>query len=111
MHGPLHHLDLRKRFHIKKQPYPDPNKFKRLIDRSILFIGIFVQLTVIPQILNIWLYKNAAGVSVISWAGFLLYSILFLIYAIVHRVRYMIIIYIFWIFIHSSIVVGTLLYG
>ena len=65
-HG-LHHFYKRKRIYQKLEPYPHPNKWKRLMDKLIYAVGIFGPVMTIPQLTKIWLDKNAAGVSAISW--------------------------------------------
>jgi len=45
----LHHLDLRKRIHLKKEKYPHPDKFKNFIDKAIFIVGIIGPLFAIPK--------------------------------------------------------------
>jgi len=111
MHEGVHSLHLRKRIYEKKEPYPHPDKFKRTIDNSIIFVGIFAQLMTIPQIIKIWFEKNATGVSIFPWIAYLIYAIFFLFYGLVHREKQIIIIYILWILLNLIIVIGILIYG
>jgi uncharacterized protein with PQ loop repeat len=107
----LHHHHVRKRKHLKHEPYPHPQKFKRSIDRIIYVAGIVGPVMTIPQLSKIWIEKNASGVSALSWATYLIIAIFWLIYGIVHKEKPIIFTYAIWIVLEAFIVVGTLLYG
>lgn len=106
-----HHFHRRKRIHLKHEKYPHPNKWKRLIDKVIYVVGIGAPLMTIPQLTKIWIEKNASGVSVISWASYLIAAIVWLIYGIAHKEKPIILAYSLWIIFEILIVVGTLMYG
>ncbi|MBW2981380.1 hypothetical protein KY343_00740 [Candidatus Woesearchaeota archaeon] len=108
-HG-LHHLHKRKRIHVKHEKYPHPNKLKRFMDHIIYFIGIVGPLMTIPQIWKIWVGKNAAGVSIISWTAYFITAFFWLTYAVLHREKPLIFTYSIWIILEAMIVIGTILY-
>lgn len=107
----LHHHHIRKRIHHKYEEYPHPHKFKRFIDRAIYVVGIVGPLMTIPQIVKIWVYQNASGVSLASWIAFSITSSFWLMYGIVHKEKPIIITYALWVLLKISIVIGILLYG
>ncbi len=109
-HG-LHHAHIRKRIHQGHEPYPHPNKWKGFMDRAIYFVGMFGLIMTIPQLSGIWIYKNASGVSAISWTAYLITAIFWTIYGIMHKEKPIIFIYSIWIILDILIVIGTLLYG
>jgi uncharacterized protein with PQ loop repeat len=106
----LHHLNIRKRIHQKHEPFPHPDRFKRFIDYSVVAIGFLTTVLTVPQVMKIWIEQNVSGVSPITWASFLLYSVFFLIYGIIHKARNIIIIYSVWTFFDFIIVLGVLLH-
>jgi uncharacterized protein with PQ loop repeat len=106
-HG-LHHFHKRKR--VSKEKYPSSSKSKRFMDRAIYGVGIFGPIMTIPQLMNIWVYKNAVGVSVISWTSYLFVAIFWLGYGIMHKEKPIIFTYCMWILLDLLIVVGVLLY-
>ena len=109
-HG-LHHLHKRKRIHVKHEKYPHPDSMKRLMDKMIYAAGFLGPIFSIPQITNIWVHKQAAGVSVITWFSFLFTSLFWLVYGIIHKERAIIFTYCIWIVINSIIIVGAIIYG
>ncbi len=58
----LHHFHARKRIHKRHEPYPHPDRLKKFMDKAIYFIGAFGPIMAIPQLVKIWVEKNAAGV-------------------------------------------------
>ena len=81
----LHHFHKRKRIHEKHEPYPQPNKWKNLMDKLIYVVGIAGPLMSIPQLVNIWIERNTAGVSITTWGAFVILAIFWTIYGIMHR--------------------------
>ncbi len=107
----LHHYHLRKRIHEKHEKYPHPNKWKRLMDDSVYLVAIFGPLMTLPQILNIWIDKNASGVSIVTWGGYLLGALFWLAYGIMHKEKPIIFTYTVWIVLYSIVVLGIVLFG
>jgi len=81
------------------------------MDRAIYVIAILGPVMTIPQIIKIWLHKNAAGVSAISWSSYLVIAVFWLIYGFMHKEKPIILANILLIIINIIIVIGTLLYG
>ena len=107
----LHHFHRRKRIYINHEPYPHPNKWKRLMDKLIYIVGIIGPIMTIPQILKIWIDKNAAGISVITWFTYTIISIFWLIYGMMHKEK-PIIFTSFLLFIFDAfVVVGAIMFG
>lgn len=107
----LHHFHRRKRIHQKHEPYPHPGKGKRFMDRIIYVVGVLGPLMTIPQLTKIWIEKNAVGVSIVSWASYLIIAVFWLIYGVMHKEKPIILTYSFWIILEAAIVVGILMYG
>jgi len=107
----LHNIHERKRIHLKKEPYPHPNKFKRFFDKFAYFVGVLGALITLPQIMKIWIEKNASGVSLISWTGYLVGAMFWLTYAILHKEKPLILTYSIWIILDILIVIGVFIYG
>ncbi len=109
-HG-LHHFHKRKRIHVKHEPYPHPNKWKRFLDKTIYVVGVAGPIMTIPQVIKIWVHQNAAGVSLASWTAYGIIAAIWLVYGIVHRTWPIVINYSIWIFFEILIVIGIILYG
>lgn len=107
----LHHQHLRQRIHEKHEQYPHPVRHKRILDRLIYVVGIVQPLTILPQVYNIWVLKEAGGISVFTFTSFALFDLVWIYYGVVHKERPIILMYCLWAILNSSIVIGTLLYG
>ena len=111
MGSALHHVHKRKRIHHKKEKYPHPNKFKSFIDRLIYVVAIVGPIITIPQVLKIWLEQSAAGVSLVSWSFYLIGSLIWLSYGIMHKEKPIILSNCLWLIANIFIVLGILIYG
>ncbi|MFA5953836.1 MAG: PQ-loop domain-containing transporter [Candidatus Pacearchaeota archaeon] len=106
----LHHISKRKRIHHNYEPYPHPNKWKRFLDIVIYFMGFASPVLTIPQILKIWIEKNSYSLSLVSWLTYLIGSIIFFLYALVHKEKPLIIIYLVSIIVNLAVVVSIILF-
>ena len=103
----LHHYLKRKRIFNKTNTH----KFKDLMDKVIYGVGIFGPVVTIPQVMKIWVDKNAAGVSLISWSAYLLGAMFWVTYGILHKEKPIIFAFGSMILLHLAVVVGILFYG
>ena len=106
-----HHQHIRKRIHKKFEKYPHPDKLKNIVDKLVYIAGFFGLAMTIPQITKIWIEKNAAGISVISWASYFVIGAVMILYGIVHKEKPLIVTYILWEIFYVFIIVGALIYG
>ena len=111
MTHPHQHIHLRKRIHQKKQKYPHPNRWISLLDRFVIVFGFLNGLATIPQVLEIWIGKDASGVSLLSWSYYVAFAILLLIYGLVHKEKPIIITYSIGTVMYTLIVIGVIIYG
>ena len=109
-HG-RHHLEKRKRLHVKHEKYPHPNKWKNFVDKLVYVVGIISLIMTIPQVTIIWLEQNASGVSILSWMSYLLAVIVWILYGILHKEKPIIVVYTLWIIMEIFIIIGILIYG
>lgn len=87
------------------------SKKKRLalIDRVAIVASFMYPLTGVPQVIEV-LGGNTAGISLLSWAGFGLFSAFFVLYGVLHKVRPMIITNTIWFVIDMLVITGTLIH-
>ncbi len=107
----LHHFQKRKRIFEKLEPYPHPDKWKNLFDKLIYVFGIFGPIMTIPQVTQIWIEKNAAGVSLVTWVAYLIVAVFWVFYGLLHKEKAIVFIYLVWIVLDALIVLGLLLYA
>jgi uncharacterized protein with PQ loop repeat len=107
----LHHLSKRKRISQKLEPYPSPDKIKKFLDRLIYFVVFGGIVMTIPQVFKIWVEKTATGLSLVTWASYLVFSLVWFFYGVIHKERPIIIGNFFWIVLDILIVIGIVMYG
>ena len=103
----MHHYHVRKR----REPYPARTWGMRLLDACVYTAGIIGPLATIPQIIKIYSSHDALGVSLLTWSMYALFDIPWIIYAIVHRERPLIVCYVLWFLANTTVAIGALLYG
>jgi uncharacterized protein with PQ loop repeat len=111
MHSPLHHLHIRRRVRLIRDPYPHHIPAIRLLDSLVLFAGILGPLMTLPQIWEIYVMQNASGVSVSTWGMMSFFNCIWLAYGIVHKSKLLTITYILWLIVNTTITIGALIYG
>ncbi|MDB5225042.1 MAG: hypothetical protein JWO43_664 [Candidatus Adlerbacteria bacterium] len=98
--------------HNKRRGKHAPSTFwLKVLNITVYVIGILGPLATIPQILKIYSAHDALGVSFTSWAIYTLFDIPWIIYALVHRERPLIICYTLWFIFNLLVAVGVVLYG
>jgi uncharacterized protein with PQ loop repeat len=73
--------------------------------------GILQPLITLPQIIQIYSSQSATDVSLLTWTGYLIFGIIFLIYGIVYRLKPIWIGQIIWVTMQLITVTGIIIYG
>ena len=110
MDAGLHHQHLRKRLYRNLEAFPHPNATKRILDKVIFLVGALGPLSTIPQVYVIYATRDASGVSALSWFMYLIFSVIWVIYGVVHREKAIIFTYSLWILMNSLVAYGAILY-
>lgn len=66
---------------------------------------------VTPQVYQIFRYHTAAGVSILSWVGSAVLTLVWLWYGVVHRDRMIILYQSLWTVGNILVIIGALIYG
>jgi uncharacterized protein with PQ loop repeat len=74
-------------------------------------MSVFTLLMTVPQVLTIWIGREAAGVSVLSWSAYLLSAILWFWFGIQKRDKNIYLPCIAWIGLDGAVIVGAVVYG
>ena len=112
IHNPgLHHFHRRKRIYVNHEPYPHPDKWKRLVDNLIYVVGVIGPIMTVPQILKVWIDKNASGISIISWIAYSIMAMFWITYGIMHKEKPIIVTSGLLFITDLLVVVGTFIYG
>jgi MtN3 and saliva related transmembrane protein len=106
----IHHFHKRKRINdTDLEPYPHPNKYYNLMDRSIYFIGLIGPVMTIPQVMKIFVEKSIESISLITWITYTFTASFWLFYGIIHKEKPIIFTNTLWVIADLSIVIGTLI--
>jgi uncharacterized protein with PQ loop repeat len=107
----IHHLHKRKRMHVNLEPYPHPDKIKRIMDKLVYVVGILTPIMTSPQVYEIWVKQNAAGVSLLTWSAYALFSLVWATYGFLHKEKPIILMYILQAFIELFIIIGIVIHA
>ena len=85
--------------------------FRRLVDWLTLSVAIIEPLVTLPQIITIIVHHTAAGVSISTWVGYDLVTIIWLFYAYFHKIRVILIESSLFMLVQTAVIVVALIYG
>jgi uncharacterized protein with PQ loop repeat len=111
MSDPIHHISKRKRIHEQHEVYPHPNAHKRFVDRIILVVGLVSPLLTAQQSYYIHSSKDATGVSIITFSGFVCVNLIWLWYGLLHKELPIILTYSLLAICNTTVVLGVLMYS
>ena len=81
------------------------------LERLLRSFSVLTMLMTIPQVLTIWVGRNAGGVSLVSWAAYLISACLWFVYGIRKHDKTIYLACIGWIVLDAAIVVGVIFHG
>lgn len=93
-------------------PTPASKKAKPTpIDRTMSIVAFLGPMLGVPQVVQVYAGQNASGLSLFSWVAFALVALVFLLYALKHRIKPLIITEGLWLAIYLAVIPGILIYG
>ena len=87
--------------------FPSDKVMKRLLGA----LSIFTLVMTVPQILAIWVSREAAGVSLLSWSAYWVSALVWFWYGVRQRDRNIYLPCLGWLLLDGAVVVGAVLYG
>jgi uncharacterized protein with PQ loop repeat len=98
---------------VKKQHTLTVKKSKKpkLVDRATFAVAILEPLVTLPQVITIFADKTAAGVSLATWTGYELLTLVWIWYALVHKDRLILLYQGLFLIIQTGVIIGGLMYG
>jgi uncharacterized protein with PQ loop repeat len=85
-------------------------KWMKKLDKVMIYVGIISPIMTIPQVLDVWINKDAGRVSALSWGVYLFIAFFWLAYGIIHKSKPLIITEIAWIIVEFVLVIGIIIY-
>ena len=86
--------------------FPSEKAMKRLLGA----LSVFTLVMTIPQILAIWIGREAAGVSLLSWGAYWISALIWFWYGVQKRDRNIYLPCIGWLLLDSAVLVGAVIY-
>ena len=86
-------------------------EYRKRIENFALAAGIVQPLITLPQIIKIYSSQSAQDVSLLTWVGYLIFGITFLVYGAVFRLKPIWVGQIIWVTMQVIVVIGILMYG
>jgi len=81
------------------------------LEKVLRGLSVFTMLMTLPQVLTVWIGRDAAGVSLISWLSYLLAACLWFVYGVQKRDKTIYLACIGWVLLDAAIVVGVVVHG
>ena len=82
-----------------------------LLERTLPVLSVFTMVMTVPQVWSVWVQGQVAGVSLLSWAAYLLSACLWFFYGLRKRDRTIYVACIGWILLDGAVVAGVLWRG
>lgn len=83
-------------------------KHLTMFDKIIIVASFLYPLCSLPQVIEVF-NGNTEGVSLLSWMGFMIFSVLFLVYGLIHKITPMIITNVLWLLVDGLVIIGLLI--
>jgi uncharacterized protein with PQ loop repeat len=80
------------------------------LERVLRGLSVFTMLMTVPQVLIIWVQRDAAGVSLVSWVSYLVAACLWFVYGLQKRDKTIYLACVGWVLLDAAIVIGVLIH-
>ena len=80
------------------------------LEKFLRLLSVVTMLMTVPQVLTVWVGRDAGGVSLLSWAAYLFSACLWFVYGIQKRDKTIYLACIGWIALDAAIIVGVIVH-
>ena len=81
------------------------------LERVLRAISVATMLMTVPQVLTIWIGRDAGAVSLIAWASYLFSACLWFVYGLRKKDKTIYLACIGWIVLDAAVVLGVIVYS
>lgn len=81
------------------------------LEKVLRGLSVFTMLMTVPQVLTVWIGRDAGGVSLVSWLSYLLAACLWFVYGVQKRDKTIYLACVGWVLLDAAIVVGVIVHG
>lgn len=93
---------------IANAPGPAP---VTVLEKVLRGLSVFTMLMTVPQVLAVWIGGDAGGVSLVSWASYLVAACLWFVYGLQKRDKTIYVACVGWVVLDAAIVAGVIVHG
>lgn len=79
------------------------------LEKVLRGLSVFTMLMTVPQVLTIWVERNAGGVSLVSWISYLVSACLWFVYGLQKRDKTIYLACVGWVLLDAAIVIGVII--
>lgn len=90
---------------------PEGSPALSVFEKVLRGLSVFTMLMTVPQVLTIWIGRDAAGISLVSWVSYLVAACLWFVYGIQKGDKTIYLACVGWVVLDAAIVVGILVHG
>jgi uncharacterized protein with PQ loop repeat len=87
------------------------SKHSKLVDRATYIVAVLEPLVTVPQVITIFANKTAAGVSLATWVGYEVLTLVWIWYGIVHRDKLILLYQGLFLIVQTGVIIGGIIYG
>jgi len=81
------------------------------LEKALRGLSVFTMLMTVPQVLTIWVGRDAGGVSLVSWASYLVAACLWFVYGLQKHDKTIYLACIGWVLLDAAVVIGVIIYS
>jgi uncharacterized protein with PQ loop repeat len=81
------------------------------LEKVLRGLSVFTMLMTVPQVLTIWIGREAGGVSLVSWLSYLFAACLWFVYGLQKRDKTIYLACVGWVVLDAAVVVGVFVHG
>jgi uncharacterized protein with PQ loop repeat len=100
---------------MRMQPHPASTERISPSDKAMKQVlgglSVFTLVMTVPQILEIWINRQAAGVSLLSWGAYWLSALVWFWYGVHKHDRNIYLPCVGWLLLDSAVIAGAVIYG
>jgi uncharacterized protein with PQ loop repeat len=81
-----------------------------VLEKVLRGLSVFTMLMTVPQVLTIWVGRDAGGISLISWVSYLVAACLWFVYGLQKRDKTIYLACVGWVLLDAAIVAGVIVH-
>ena len=89
---------------------PDAKPHGSSVEGVLPYLSAFTMVMTVPQIWTIWVLRDVAGVSLLSWGTYLIAACLWFVHGVQKRDKTIYVACVGWVLLDAAVVLGVLLY-